>query len=57
MECRGIHGEDLLADGSIGIYFLADFDLENATTDETRRDVASNYRAGPLTSGDIGVPN
>ena len=53
---RGIHEEEFLADGSIGIYFLADIDLENATTDETGRDVAINYRAGHLTSGNIGVP-
>lgn len=53
---RGIHGEESLAEGSIRICFLADIDLDNATTDETSRDVVSNYRAGTLTTGDIGVP-
>lgn len=53
---RGIHGEESMAEGSIRIYILADFDLDNSTTDDTSRDAASNYRAGSLISVDIGVP-
>ena len=44
-SANGLHEEEFLAEGSIGIYFLADIDLTNATTDEIRRDVARNYRA------------
>ena len=44
-SAKGLHEEEFLTEQSIGIYFLADIDLTNATTDEIRADVARNYRA------------
>lgn len=50
-SAKGLHEEEFLAEQSTGIYFLADLNLTNATTDEIRRDVARNYRAELADSG------